>query len=57
MTDWDTKLISKAKKVKYKNYKLVFELMELADTSEGEKTLHDIGEMLFELHINKGRVD
>jgi len=56
MTDWDRKLIKDAGATKFKDYQLVFGMIELADTSECERVLSDIGEMLFEFHT-KGRLD
>lgn len=57
MTPWDRKLIERAYKTPYWNYKLVFEFVEMADSDEAKYKLNSIAELLFEVYQERGYYD
>jgi len=54
MTDWDKSLISKARRTRFKDYQLAYDLVELADSDEAKYTLNEIANVLFGIHQNTG---
>ena len=53
MTSWDERLIRDARNTKFKDYQLVYDMIEFADTDEAKYTLNGIADVLFGIHQNK----
>jgi len=54
MTNWDELLLVKARNTKFKNYQLVYDMVELADSDDAKYTLNQIANTLFGIHQNTG---
>ena len=54
MTNWDELLLVKARNTKFKNYQLVYDMVELADSDDAKYTLNQIANTLFSIHQNTG---
>ena len=54
MTDWDYQLINDAMTMKYWRYQVVFDFVDLAETSKAKYTLDLIARLLFDMYQDRG---
>lgn len=57
MTHWDKKLLKHAYITPYRDYQVVFDMVEMADTDEAKYKLNTIAELLFDIYQERRSYD